>query len=382
MPSAWVVQLKAEGVVAMQRSGKTIVWAVFLSALILVLLNGIPGIPDDVPSCITYVSGSEAGALCTNQTGQEITGFHISFSAPASLGKLTAVGGQYADVPSSDISAREFTISRGFLAAGGSVEFTWRPPDARLEGLEWFYKPPDRLNVLHISAINEDELLRVLMIAGIEERINVVPVSLRTFNTGLPKDFGKYDVIVFGINDAYEGVIGEPIGRPPELHDYVEAGGGIIWTHDTLECGTRYGPLVEEPAGIEIVEDCSDPPRRRSGGFITMIWEDHPLLHSPFEIGHVGDRIPIQFTHTNGAVATTALSIIRYVGERAEPYNFYLLTNTFGAGRVVLTEMGDSFYPTNRGRTSISWPDEKESQILANAIFWASGQHLGEGDTP
>ncbi|MEM2442207.1 MAG: hypothetical protein QXX99_07615 [Candidatus Bathyarchaeia archaeon] len=134
--------------------------------------------------------------------------------------------------------------------------------------------------------------------------------------------------------------------RLAELQNYVSNGGGIVWTHDTLEQWWDYGPQIEEPAGVDNY-DTSDKNRERVWYSQIKIVEDHTILHHPYEIGNVGDIISIQYTHTNGGRIKTAKALINSYNGKYDPQatnanDFYLTVNEYGKGRVAIIEIGHS----------------------------------------
>ncbi len=80
----------------------------------------------------------------------------------------------------------------------------------------------------------------------------VTQVSLASFNAGSPTRLNDYDVIVFGVNDCYEPAE-YGVERTEQLKKYVKNGGGIVWTHDSMELKFDLGPDVEIPAGVDDV---------------------------------------------------------------------------------------------------------------------------------
>jgi len=122
------------------------------------------------------------------------------------------------------------------------------------------------LKVLHVSAFGYDELYRVLETV---QATRLFEIDMVTLDEGLPAGWMDYDVIVFGLSDTYETRVGA--GRPslPELRWYVERGGGVVWTHDTLEYGGTWGPDVEEPAGVVESRACG---RSQFSSIVSTAW--------------------------------------------------------------------------------------------------------------
>ncbi|UCF07643.1 MAG: hypothetical protein JSW28_08355, partial [Thermoplasmata archaeon] len=147
----------------------------------------------------------------------------------------------------------------------------------------------ERLNVLHVSVWQHDEVQMIIDYTGADDTFEVTQVGLSDFNAGTPSDLSSFDAILFGLSNGFEGN-SVPIGRTSELKDYVYNGGGIIWTHDSLELTWDYGSDLEEPAGVDFDTNYTH--------YIGLnipdveIIMDHELLHNLFEIGNVGDLIP------------------------------------------------------------------------------------------
>jgi parallel beta-helix repeat protein len=237
------------------------------------------------------------------------------------------------------------------------------------------------IKVLHVSTNLNNEIQRMIADTSVSDMFEVTQVSLTTFNLDTPASLSDYDVIVFGVNDCGEfyGSYSGIYGRLSELYDYVNEGGGIVWTHDTLEYFNEYGSNVEDPAGVDNTHTVS-----WIGQFIPYIRikQDHPVLHTPFEIGSVGSLIPKTlhpsspdgYPHTSWGQVTSAQIIIEHDTTSALN-NFYLTVNEFGYGRVVVCENGHSMGYTGAGLEST-----KENQIFVNALYWAANKTVRHMD--
>jgi hypothetical protein len=230
---------------------------------------------------------------------------------------------------------------------------------------------------LHVSAFKQNELQKIIESVKASVFFTITQVSVEEFNQGNPSDLSVYDAIVFGINDWGEvaGNRSRKYNRLNELEAYVNNGGGIVWTHDTLEQWWDYGTQIEDPAGVDNY-DISDKNKERVWYSSVKIANDHEILHSPFEIGDVGDTIDIQYTHTNGGRVKTAKAIIKsyngkYESQATDANDFYLTINEYGKGRVAVIEIGHSTIREDKP-TAINIPSEKESKILVNTLYWAS----------
>ena len=220
-------------------------------------------------------------------------------------------------------------------------------------GCWWLPAADQTIEVLHVSVRLQNELAAVLQEAGAADLFEVVQVGLEDFIGGNPQDLSNFNAIVFGISDAYEIEFDLQLGRLAELKSYVANGGGIFWTHDSLELGQSYGAEIEDPAGIQSSDirlvgiDVSE----------IEICADHEVLHAPFEIGAVGDIFPKtidiygQYDHATNGIATTASIIIRH-RLPPDPRNFYLTVNEYEAGRVAMTSFGHVLLGHPSARTS------------------------------
>ena len=223
-------------------------------------------------------------------------------------------------------------------------------------GQSWNPSRDRKIEILHISPAGDNLVEQALQNAGVPEDdyiYQITRVSRSEFDNHNPADLSAFDVIVFGIQDQ-----GLNPARQIEIKTFVENGGGVIWTHDTLEYETDLGPLVEVPAGVDY--DCDSP---TFSGTQVQIVSDHDILNYPFQIGELNDILSVFNTGTSGGRTTSATKVMAFTSENIEdPCNFYLTVNEYGQGRVVVQEIGNS----NAGT-------EAEYKILANAIWWASG---------
>jgi len=228
------------------------------------------------------------------------------------------------------------------------------------------------IDVLHVSIIMQDELLSTLEKSRSDSAFRVTQLALADFNRGEPVDLSEYDVVVFGLSDGYESEAGLWIGRLGTLRSYITAGGGVVWTHDSLECGAL-GADAEETAGILHVS-----PRMREcdplGGEELLLAIDHPLLHYPHELGAQGSRLDCLATHTNGGEVSLADVVVMFADYPASACNFYLTANSFGLGRVVVTEIGHSYYDNSVQPRELVLPAIREAQLFVNSLVWAASR--------
>ncbi|MFQ6128284.1 MAG: PKD domain-containing protein [Thermoplasmata archaeon] len=217
------------------------------------------------------------------------------------------------------------------------------------------------LEVLHVSVFLQDEVQKIADNAGSDDLFDISQVSMGTFNSGYPSDLSSYDVIVFGINDCYEPA-NLSLQRISELRLYVEKGGGILWTHDALELKFDYGPDAETPAGVD------DVGAGWTSGSNILLYEDHPILHSPFEIGSQGETMNVQYTHTVGGVVTTATAVAVFSSSPPASNNFYLTVHEYQLGRVSVSEIGHSVMDC--GGLGFTLPSIEESNLFVNTLSW------------
>jgi hypothetical protein len=230
-------------------------------------------------------------------------------------------------------------------------------------------------DILHVSVWQHDELQKIIDYTDLTDNFSVTQVALSQFNSGLPGDLSSFDAIVFGLNNGYE-MNAAPIERTVDLRNYVSAGGGIVWTHDSLELTWDYGTDLEGPAGLNYDDNLTQLVGL-SNRDIEIVLE-HEILHNPFNIGNVGDFIPktpypppwYHYAHTTFGIVTTADIIIQHKTTPA-PTNYYLTTHEYGEGRVVVDEIGHTV--VSEEGTFLGIPSLKECQILVNSIHWAAG---------
>ncbi len=233
------------------------------------------------------------------------------------------------------------------------------------------------LNVLHVSAWGYNELQMMIESTGYSDNVSVTQVRLSEFNTGNPNELSVFDAIVFGFGNGYEKNR-EPIGRTTELRDFVSKGGGIVWTHDTLELTWDYGSDLEEPAGVNF--DANYTHYIGLNNPEVEIIMDHDIIHYPFDIGNVSDLISktpypppwYHYDHTSQSNVTTADIVIQH-NTTPESKNFYLTIHEYGRGRVALQEIGHTV--VSEGGSFLGIPSIRECKILVNAIYW-----VGEGE--
>jgi PKD repeat protein len=272
------------------------------------------------------------------------------------------------------------------IADAGEDQTVYEGDIVGFNGSQSYDPDPVGTKVLHISVWPYyNEVQDIIDSAGATDYFDITKVTLSQYNNGNPASLDEYDVIIFGISDAYEEGLYIPITRLDELYAYVSGGGGIVWTHDSLDYGTDYGWKIETPAGVD---------HTSASWFGQNIPDlkialDHPVVHIPFQIGNVGDTFTkttytgrpdyysCRYAHSTGGVVTDADIVIRHDSPSNTSNNFYLTVKEYAQGRVVVTNMGhivtwvdgSMYYPLS----------QKECQVLANALFWAG---KGSMDAP
>ena len=239
------------------------------------------------------------------------------------------------------------------------------------------------IKVLHVSVFMKNEVKMIVNKVNCSNLFSITQINIDEFNKGTPSDLSQFDVIVFGLNDFGEvaGDWNRKISRLNELEHFVKNGGGIVWTHDTIEQYWDYGEPIEKPAGINNV-DIKNNNNERVWYDSVIIVKEHEILHTLFDIGEINDIIPVQITHTNGGRITSAIVIMKgyHLIENwcdpgaTEANNFYLAVNSYGKGRVAVIELGHSLikYPED---LTLKLPSEVECKTFVNTIIWVSNRH-------
>jgi len=110
-------------------------------------------------------------------------------------------------------------------------------------------------------------------------------------------------------------------------------------------------------------------------GETVEIIQDHVVLHFPYDVGNVGDLLDVQSTHNVVELLPTAQKIITFPEEDAAN-NFYLTVGEYGAGRIILNQVGHGLgFPCHDPEpgevASVEIPRVTESALFANCLYWA-----------
>lgn len=218
------------------------------------------------------------------------------------------------------------------------------------------------VKVLHVSEWMHDEVQRIVSSVGANGLFEVAQTSYWDYPGDAPDSLDEYDVIVFGLSDCYD--FHWPLD---ELLDFLDRGGGVVFTHDTM---SRVMPQdLRDLAGIgPWTEDWV-------WGEAAEIIEEHAVLHFPFEIGDVGNFLDVQSTHNVVELLPTAQKIMKFLGEDG-PNNFYLTASEYGAGRIILNQIGHGLgFPCHDPEPGeialVEIPTIAESAIFVNCLYWA-----------
>ena len=218
------------------------------------------------------------------------------------------------------------------------------------------------IKVLHVSEWMQNEAQQIIDSVGAGGLFDVTQISYwDEFHNSPPDNLDDYDVIVFGLSDCYD------LHRPLyELMDFIENGGGIVFTHDTMD---HVSPdTVRTIAGIGTWLDPSDWVWGESAEII----QEHAVLHFPYDIGDVGDTFAIQSTHTIDELLPNARKIIKFPGSDATN-NYYLAASEYRDGRVILSHLGHTVFPCQDPYPGIDAeiPAVTEGALLVNCLYWA-----------
>ena len=223
------------------------------------------------------------------------------------------------------------------------------------------------IKILHVSEVMQYEVQSLIDDTGMGSLFDVTQVSYwDEYHYGPPEDLEEYDVIVFGLSDCFDLV-----RDLDELYWFVYGGGGVVFTHDSAANITP--PAVKDMVGMGDWIDPDPPAPDWVWGNSAEIIQDHILLHYPFEIGSVGESLEIQRTHTV-VLLESGDKILKLPGPDGSN-NWYLSVNEFGAGRVVVSQIGHSVYQCYVDPQQIPEPGEspvlREEQLFVNCLFWA-----------
>ena len=209
------------------------------------------------------------------------------------------------------------------------------------------------IKVLHVSEVMQSEVQVFIDDAGAGSLFDVTQVSHR--DEDYWEHLEEYDVIVFGLSDCFDIV-----RDLDELLWFVEGGGGVVFTHDSAS--NINPPAVRNMVGVG---EWINPPW--VWGNSAEIIQDHAVLHCPFEIGSVGESLEVQWTHTI-VTLESAEKILKLPGPD-ESNNFYLAAKEYGAGRVVVSEIGHSVYQC-AGEPGEEPLVLREQQLFVNCLYW------------
>ena len=214
------------------------------------------------------------------------------------------------------------------------------------------------IKVLHVSEVMKDEVQKLIKGVGAGDLFDVTQISLHDeYNWIPPEDLEAYDVVVLGLSDCFDVV-----RSLDELYWFVHDGGGVVFTHDSAAHISP--PAVKSMIGVGGWID----PDNWVWGNSAEIVQDHDLLNALFEIGHVGESVDIQQTHPVFTLNSgdEILKLVGYDGRE----DWYLSVKEFGAGRIVLSQIGHSVYQCE-GQPGEEAPAPFEETLFVNCLYWA-----------
>jgi hypothetical protein len=223
------------------------------------------------------------------------------------------------------------------------------------------------VKVLHVSEVMQSEVQTLIDDTGMGSLFDVTQVSYwDEYHNGPPENLPEYDVIVFGLSDCLDVV-----RDLDELYWFVDGGGGVVFTHDSA---ANINPLaVRDMVGMGDWIDPDPPAPDWVWGNSAEIIKDHVLLHYPFEIGNVGEGLEIQRTHTV-VLLESGDKILKLPGPD-DSSNWYLSAKRFGAGRIVVSQIGHSVYQC-AGEPGEEDPAPREQELFVNCLYWVGRDHI------
>ncbi|UCH97425.1 MAG: DUF5057 domain-containing protein [Candidatus Aminicenantes bacterium] len=227
----------------------------------------------------------------------------------------------------------------------------------------------EKHKILHVSVLEKGEVKSILDDMNERENFYLEEVSFSEFASLFWRSLKDYHVIVFGISDAYEYHISDLSQEAiAGIKKFVNDGGGIIWTHDTL---AKFKELYEM-SGFK-----ASTPGKAIGMFsdgIRILNPGHDIIQGPYPTSK-RSRIEKKTSHSSGSFSHTPVGmqvqnaeiIIDHNSESSGVNNFYLTSYNFGKGRVVALEIGHAEFERFGGF---------EKAIFINSLYWVCGFFL------
>lgn len=212
------------------------------------------------------------------------------------------------------------------------------------------------IKVLHVSEVMQSEVQVLIDTMGAGSLFDVTQMDRDNYQEAPPKNLEEYDVIVFGLSDCFDLV-----RDLDELLWFVDSGGGVVFTHDSA--ANMFPLKVRDMVGVG---EWVDEPW--VWGNSAEIIRDHSVLHCLFDIASVGESLEVQQTHTI-VTLEGAEKILKLPGPDGSD-NFYLATKEYGAGRVVVSQIGHSVYQC-AGEPGEEDPAPREQELFVNCLYWA-----------
>jgi len=222
-----------------------------------------------------------------------------------------------------------------------------------------------RRRVLHVTVFNKDEVRTILRSLGQEKWFDVRQMSFDEFAAAGFRALSDFDILLFGIGDAFWTEAGSLApGAVAEVRRFVEAGGGLVWTHDTLCAILDLHEMsgFRQAEGLQWLDQSVTHVRVRDPHHAILAGPYHPSA-GKYKIAkskHTGGT----YSHPPaGMIAEGAEIVIDHDCSIEGPQNFYLTTHSWGHGRVVAIEVGHE---------EIKQMGEFERELFVNSLYWAA----------
>ncbi|MGG1550669.1 DUF5057 domain-containing protein [Paenibacillus ferrarius] len=247
-----------------------------------------------------------------------------------------------------------------------------------VSGVFRFKDQPPTINVLQVlpnstnskSSLKDSSNMNQSYLSTNDYKINITVMDFTTFNsTEYSQLNSKYDMVIFGFNDSYNGSANISETAAAAVQSYIGTGQGVMFTHDTVYQGNQTWIKYFQTATGQLSPMTNMGLNAPNTSTSTVKVNEGLLTQFPFYISEMTPQVAT--THDqyfrldlNDPTIIPWYNINGSARDIQDSWNHYY---TYSKGNVTYSGTGHNFVGTSRNSAFPDW----EQQLFVNTMYRA-----------
>ncbi|MGG1514945.1 DUF5057 domain-containing protein [Paenibacillus oryzisoli] len=247
-----------------------------------------------------------------------------------------------------------------------------------VSGVFRFKDQPPTINVLQVlpnstnskSSLKDSSNMNQSYLSTNDYKINITVMDFTTFNsTEYSQLNSKYDMVIFGFNDSYNGTANISETAAAAVQSYIGTGQGVMFTHDTVYQGNQTWIKYFQTATGQLSPMTNMGLNAPNTSTSTVKVNEGLLTQFPFYISEMTPQVAT--THDqyfrldlNDPTIIPWYNINGSARDIQDSWNHYY---TYSKGNVTYSGTGHNFVGTSRNSAFPDW----EQQLFINTMYRA-----------